>query len=94
MWLGDEQVDALRHQHIPEDHEPVAAAKPLERDGKVPTQSFFEQERLTAVATESEGVVIAVRVISLERTRHGGSLSPIQSHPWPKASHGWGTRLR
>jgi hypothetical protein len=66
-WLGDQQVDMLGHDHVPEELEPLPAAKLIENLHKAVASADGSQIRPSPIATESHKVQVAASVKSSQR---------------------------
>jgi hypothetical protein len=76
LWFCDEQVDVLRHYHIPIDAEIEASSDALERRFEGLPACVRREEWTPTVARERNEVALSGFLKSFQTRRHGVSLRP------------------
>ena len=79
LRFADEQVNVFRHDDIADDGKAIGAAGWLEHAKEKIAAARGVQKRKTTVAADSDEVQVPLAVVSLEITRHRGSLLPRQA---------------
>jgi hypothetical protein len=84
LWFSGQQVDVLRHHHIPLDAEIEAASDALQRSLERLPACVRHEQRTTMIATERNEVALFRFLKSFQTPRHEVSLRPATSPLKPK----------
>src|SRR5579862_3649540 len=79
LRLPDQQMNVLRHHHIPDDYEPIAPTHLVKNDQKRIPRPHRPQERQTSITTKSNEMQLGSPIAPLEILRHRSKSNP--SHP-------------
>ena len=88
FWFRDQQVDVLRHDDVPDDHEPVALAGLLQHGEEAITAERRAQKRQSPVTRTGDKVQVMSAVGAMQAAGHDKTHRTGSIVPAPSASSG------